>query len=91
MLALQKTKLAKLTLAAIRGVELAEYRGMLLSSVGPNSVRLELVIVGHLFTVARTEWGMEGLRNPLSASRKPKPPRGRDRRLLLRKRTPNPP
>lgn len=49
--------------------------------VGANSVRLELAIIGHLYTIARTEWGMEGLPSPLKAIRKPSPPPGRDRRL----------
>lgn len=51
--------------------------------VGGNTVRLELAVISHLYTVAREEWGMEGLANPVLAVRKPKLPKGRDRRLRL--------
>lgn len=50
--------------------------------VGANTVRLELAIIGNLYTIARKEWGMEGLRSPVGNVRKPSPPVGRDRRLL---------
>lgn len=49
--------------------------------VKANTVRLELAIIGHLFTVARTDWGMESLQSPVRAMRKPSPGEGRERRL----------
>ena len=48
-----------------------------------NTVRLDLALLSHLFTIAVKEWGMAGLVNPVMQIRKPKLPRGRDRRLLL--------
>ena len=30
-----------------------------------NTIRLELVLVSHLFEIARKEWGMGNLLNPL--------------------------
>jgi len=46
-----------------------------------NTIRLELAIISHLFEIARKEWGMEGLKNPVKSIRLPSPPSGRDRRL----------
>lgn len=69
-------------LAAIRGSDLAEYRDGRLRSVGASTVRLELAVISHLYRVARTDWGMEALRNPCEAVRKPPSPAPRERRLL---------
>jgi integrase len=49
--------------------------------VGPDTVRLELAIIGNLYRIAATDWGMEGLPNPVKSVRKPAPGRARDRRL----------
>ena len=46
-----------------------------------NTVRLHLAILSHLYKVARTEWGMSSLANPVGLVRKPRLPQGRDRRL----------
>ena len=77
----KKHPLVRRPLAAIRGADVAAYRDQRLKVVGPNTVRLELALLSHLFTIARKEWGMEGLTNPVSVIRKPKPPQGRERRL----------
>ncbi len=45
-------------------------------------VRLELALLSYLITIAVKEWGMSGLVNPEMQIRKPKLPRGRERRLL---------
>lgn len=46
-----------------------------------NTVRLDLALLGHLFTVAIREWRLGLVRNPVSNIRKPSPCNGRDRRL----------
>jgi hypothetical protein len=46
-----------------------------------NTIRLELALVSHLYEIARKEWGMESLPNPLKNVRKPSGSRERDRRL----------
>lgn len=75
--------LAMRPLIQIRGTDLAAYRDKRAADgMGPNSIRLELAIISHLYTVARTEWRMEGLTNPVEAIRKPKAPKARTRRLL---------
>jgi integrase len=77
----KNTAFAKRTLASVQGKDIAEYRDMRLKEVSPNSVRLELALLSHLFTIAIKEWGMAGLVNPVQQVRKPKLPSGRDRRL----------
>ncbi len=74
---------AKMFLASIRGKDIAEaIRDMQEEGKGANTVRLHLALLSHLFNVARREWGMEALGNPVELVRRPKLPRGRDRRLL---------
>ena len=50
--------------------------------LGANSIRLYLALLSHLFNVARKEWGMVELVNPVELVCKPKLPQGRDRRLV---------
>lgn len=78
---LSRSSLAPRYLAAIRSTDVAKYRDERLDERSPITVNNELILLSHLFTVARKEWGMEGLRNPVSDIRKPKQPAGRDRRL----------
>ena len=74
--------LAKRVLASVRGNDLAAYRDeRIKAGYSANTIRLELAIISHLFEIARKEWGMEGLTNPVKAIRMPSPPAGRDRRL----------
>jgi integrase len=74
--------LAKRFLATIQGKDIAEYRdARIRSGSSANTVRLDLAVISHLFEIARKEWGMEGLTNPVKAIRMPSPPAGRDRRL----------
>ncbi|WP_036082737.1 site-specific integrase [Leptospirillum ferriphilum] len=74
--------LSKMSLASIRGKDIAEYRDFRLKSVSNGTVRHELVIISHLFNIATKEWGLAGLENPVSKVRIPRIPQGRDRRLL---------
>jgi integrase len=46
-----------------------------------NTVRLELALLSHLFTVAIKEWGIGLPFNPVSNIRRPAPGAGRNRRL----------
>src|SRR5579883_441358 len=45
------------------------------------TVRLDLALISHLYTIARTEWGMGYLANPIANVRQPKADKWRDRRL----------
>jgi integrase len=70
-------------MAAIRGKHVAEsVKEMEAEGKSANTIRLHLSLLSHLFNVARTEWGMEALSNPVELVRKPKLPQGRDRRLV---------
>ncbi|MHB1926871.1 MAG: hypothetical protein ACYCRD_06350 [Leptospirillum sp.] len=61
---------------------LVQYRDEKISEgSAANTARLNLAIISHLFEIARKEWGMEGLANPVKSIRVPHP-KGRDRRLL---------
>lgn len=72
--------LALRSLASLRGSDFAQYRDARLKAVGGNTIRLELAIISHLFTVARTEWDI-AVENPVRNVRKPKLPPPRSRRL----------
>jgi integrase len=47
----------------------------------PNTVRIELALLGHLFTTAIKEWGLGLVFNPVQSIRRPAPGPGRNRRL----------
>ena len=70
-------------MASIRGkdvagaVKIKEAEG-----VGPKTLVIYLGLLSHLFTIARKEWGMESLGNPVELVRKPKLPQGRTRHLV---------
>jgi site-specific recombinase XerD len=77
-----KHDLAYRTLANLRGADFAQYRDVRRADGrAENTIRLELQLISHLYEVARKEWGMEGLANPLKNIRKPSGSRSRDRRL----------
>jgi integrase len=70
-------------MAAIRGKDVAEaIKEMEAEGKSANTIRLHLALLSHLFNVARTEWGMEALSNPVEVVRKPRLPQGRERRLI---------
>lgn len=48
---------------------------------GANHIRLHLALLSFLYGVARKEWDMPELINPVPLVRKPRLPKGRDRRL----------
>ncbi|MEJ2794952.1 site-specific integrase [Iodobacter sp. LRB] len=77
---LQKQAFSLRSLASLRAKDFAAYRDMRSKSVSANTVRLELALISHVFTVAKTEWNIS-IDNPISAIRKPKLPPGRDRRF----------
>ncbi len=75
--------IAHLYMSSVRGKDVAAaMRDMEAEGKGANTIRLHLALLSHLFKVSRTEWGMEALSNPVESVRKPKLPRGRDRRLI---------
>jgi integrase len=70
------------TLANLKGADFAKYRDQRRAQGrAENTIRLELQLVSHLYEIARKEWGMEGLMNPLKNTRKRSVSASRDRRL----------
>ncbi len=88
---LRRALMAKRPLREITSVDIATYRDARLLQRNPktgvvlstSTVRLELALLSNLFDIARIEWGACE-QNPVTQVRKPKPPAGRDRRLLPR-------
>lgn len=63
--------LAKKSIASLRGMDFATWRDKRLKDVKPATVRHDLEVISNLFNVARREWGMEGLANPIEGIRLP--------------------
>jgi len=74
--------IASLFMANVRGQDIAEYRDDRLAlGKAPSTVKKELALLSHMFNVARQEWGMESISNPVQLVRKPRVENARDRRL----------
>lgn len=81
--ALLETNMARRTLAAVRGVEVARYRDdELARGLAPSTIMKALALLSHLFEVARKEWGIE-VDNPVQKITKPKVDNARERRLSI--------
>lgn len=76
------TELAKRTLATIRSADLAKLRDIWLKDYLPATVLRRLSLLSHVFNMARKEWGMESLSNPVELVRKPQPNNARTRRVV---------
>jgi integrase len=78
----QKHPLALRSLASIRGKDMDAYKTTRLQEgVSSDTVRLELAVISHLFTVAKKAWGLESLQNPVSNIIRPRPSKPRNRRF----------
>ena len=84
----------KYSLSAITSDLIATYRDLRLAGEdrikdgkpqprAANTVRLELALIGHLFTIAIKEWGIGLTVNPILNIRRPTPGPGRNRRLTI--------
>lgn len=62
----QRHPLAKHFLSRLRGPQFAAHRNARREEgVAENTIALELKLISKLYKIARQEWGMEGLRNPI--------------------------
>ena len=77
------SELAIRTMPAIRSSDIAKLRDQWLKSVKPATVLRRFQVLSHVFNIARKEWGMESLSNPLELVRKPQPNNARTRRLIM--------
>ena len=75
------TELARRPMAAVRSSDVAKQRDEWLKTLKPASVLRRLALLSHLFTIARKEWGMECLVNPVGLIRKPQANNARTRRV----------
>ena len=81
----QGSALGSRPLPSIRGKDIAQtVRDFEGRGLSPNTIRIHLALLSHLFNTARTAWGMESLTNPvdLVKGQRPKLPQGRTRRLV---------
>ncbi|MCY1213649.1 Tyrosine recombinase XerC [compost metagenome] len=78
--AMGRTKLAKLSMAALTPMAVAAYRDERLKQVQPGTVIRELAYLSAIINHARREWGIN-ITNPVASVRKPPTPQGRDRVL----------
>jgi len=75
--------ISRLPITHIRPADIARYRDARLENVGANTVRLELALISHPYTVAIEAWDMEYLQNPVRRSSRPSVAgTARDRRLV---------
>jgi integrase len=72
--------LAKRSMSSLKSTDFVKHRDVRLKEVASNTVRLELALISHLFSVAHKEWNIP-VSNPLADIRKPKPSNARIRRL----------
>lgn len=69
-------------ISTINSVSLSKWRDeSIVKGTAPNTIRLELAVISHLFNIARAEWGFSHLENPADGFRLPKLPKGRVRRV----------
>ncbi len=78
--AMCRTRLAKLSMAALTPMAIAAYRDERLKQVQPGTVIRELAYLSSIINHARREWGIN-ITNPVASVRKPPTPQGRDRVL----------
>ncbi|SCZ31982.1 MULTISPECIES: site-specific integrase [Burkholderia] len=77
----KEVDLARRPLATIRSADIARLRDEWLKDYKPATVLRRLAVLSHVFNVARKEWGMESLSNPVELVRKPQPNNARTRRI----------
>ncbi|AOJ61252.1 DNA recombinase [Burkholderia ubonensis] len=78
---LRDSWLAKRSLAGVRRADIAKLRDEWCETHSPATVVRRLAVISHLFTIARKEWGLESLSNPVELVRKPAVKNERTRRI----------
>lgn len=81
----KSTVIASRSMASVRSADIAKLRDDWLKQTNPPlkpaSVVRRLAVLSHVFSIARKEWGMESLLNPLELVRKPPANNARTRRI----------
>ena len=78
---LQRHPIAKRDMGSLLARDFTAYRDQRMKEVGPSTVRLELALLSHLYTIAIKEWSWP-LTHEVQNVRKPPAPQGRERRLV---------
>jgi len=78
---LLQDRIASTSLAHLSPSNVATFRDVRLREVGPQAVRHDLNLLGHVVRIAALEWGIGVSPDLLSEIKKPKLPNPRDRRL----------
>lgn len=73
--------LAKRVAYSLTAGQISAYRDERLLEVSGETVRQDLVLLRQVIDVARREWGLQVINNPVDDVRKPKPSKPRQRRL----------
>ncbi len=73
--------IARLSLSELSPLHLSRYRDERLERVKPVTLSRKLGIIQHAFEIARNEWGIPLLENPLARVKKPSQFTRRDRRI----------
>jgi len=83
---LQRMTISDYHLTALRSSDIAKWRdSMVADNKAPSTIRNLSTIISQVYEKARTEWGMEGVRNPVRGVPMPKHRQGRNRRLIHHK------
>lgn len=83
---LKRMTISEYHLTSLRSSDIAKFRDNLLADgKAPTTIRNLTTIISQVYEKARTEWGMEGLRNPVRGLPMPKHRPGRNRRLVRHK------
>ena len=78
----RRRRLAELKLSSLTSQHFVAFRKeRLKAGIKRSTVRLDLALISHLYTIARKEWGMPYLTNPIADVRQPKADKWRNRRL----------
>jgi integrase len=73
---------ADYTMADLTPQDFAKWRDARAEQVTANTIRNDLGFIQALYNVARKEWNLSSLNNPVDGIKKPAQPSGRDRRLM---------
>ncbi len=78
----QQSDFAHRNLATLKSSDFAKFRDdCRKAGKAENTIRLDLALISHFFEIARKDWGMESLINPVKNIRLPTGSKPRDRRL----------
>jgi integrase len=79
---LRRTAIVEVKLSQLKPTHFTEFKkDRLQEGTAANTVRLDLALISNLYTIARKEWNLAYLQNPIADMRMPK--RGKPRNRLL--------